>query len=159
MAAASAVVRVLNARELEVPLPIRPLLVEGRRAIADLDPLDRAVLSYTCRAHVAQILAFGDGAASEALPLDGFEQRLVSTWAHARANEVTHLPARVLRVADLLEPNGGRRVAVCERALRELAVGRRAVPMLDVRRGVERLAGRELVQGATTLLHASATLL
>src|SRR5262245_15376586 len=60
----------------------------------------------------------------------------------ARANEVSHLAARVLRVADLLEPDRARRVAVRERALSEFAVGRRAVPMLDVRCGVERLAGR-----------------
>jgi hypothetical protein len=50
----------------------------------------------------------------------------------------------VLRVTHLLEPDGVGGVAVRQRALRELAIGRRAVPMLDVRCRVESLAGCEL---------------
>jgi putative intracellular protease/amidase len=59
----------------------------------------------------------------------------------------------------LLEPDRTRRVAVRQRTLRELAVGRRAVPVLDVRRRVESLAGLELVQRSAALLYARAAFL
>src|SRR5262245_7058381 len=65
VAAATARVRVLHFVQREVLLPVRLLLGERRRAVADLDPLDAAVVEPTCLGHVAQVLVAGDRSAAE----------------------------------------------------------------------------------------------
>src|SRR5437764_10767906 len=93
IAAAAARVGVLDSVEREIRLPVVALLGERRRAVADLDPLDAAVLELTRRRHVAQILAAGDGSASERLLFDRALERMLASGLHPRSDQIPHYTA------------------------------------------------------------------
>jgi len=82
--------RVLHARELEVALPVRALLGERRRAVADLDPLERAVVGAARGLHVAEVFAFGDGTAAEGAAVDRVEHGAGEAGFELGADEVAH---------------------------------------------------------------------
>lgn len=68
----SAVVGVLHANQVEILLPIGPLFLQGRGAIADLDPASGLVRAKTGVVHIAQVFALGDGAPAKRLVLNRF---------------------------------------------------------------------------------------
>jgi hypothetical protein len=69
--AVAAIVRVLNARELKILLPITTLFVQGLVAIANLHPASGSVITQTCLLHVAKIFVARHGAASQRAAVDG----------------------------------------------------------------------------------------
>ena len=64
VAALTAVVGILDARQIEVAFPIGAFFLERRRAVADFYPAGGLVGAEAGFAHVAQVLAFGDRAAA-----------------------------------------------------------------------------------------------
>src|SRR5439155_17218450 len=63
-------VRVLYSHEIEILLPMRPFLLQRRRAEAHLDPLHAAVLELTRLIHVSQILIARDRSFAERAVID-----------------------------------------------------------------------------------------
>jgi len=64
VAALAAVVGVLDAGQVEVAFPIGALFLERRGAVADFHPSGGLVFAEAGFAHVAEVFAFGDGAAA-----------------------------------------------------------------------------------------------
>ena len=56
----AAVVRILHTCQVEILFPVRPLFLQGSRAIAHLDPTRGVIRTQTCLLHVTQIFTFGD---------------------------------------------------------------------------------------------------
>lgn len=91
VAAVSAAVRVFDADELEVFLPVRPFLGERRGAKAGLDPVGGAVVGESGLFHVVNIFIAGNGAATERAVADGAQQRGVLAGFDAGFDQVTHI--------------------------------------------------------------------
>jgi len=85
------VVRVLDARELKILLPIRALLGKRRVAEADFHPANSVVLAQTCLPHIAEIFVACHGTAAERAVLDGLQESLLAAGFDARAYEVAHV--------------------------------------------------------------------
>jgi hypothetical protein len=83
-------VSVLHFREIEKFFPVRTLFLQGRRAVADLYPAHCLVVAEPRFLHVAQVLAFGDGALPERFFLDGLKQITLAAGFNAGSNQISH---------------------------------------------------------------------
>ena len=83
--------RVLHLDEIEIFLPVRPLFLERRRAVAHLDPLDRAVAQAARAFHVAQIFAAGNRTGAERAVFDGIGERLLASCFHPSCHQIAHI--------------------------------------------------------------------
>ena len=90
MAAPASRVRVLHAEEIEVGLPIRPLLGERRGTEAGLHPLDPTVRERAGLFHVVEILVAGDRTRPERAIFDSSIERLAATRLDAGGDEISH---------------------------------------------------------------------
>jgi len=100
VAALAAIVRVLDAREFEILLPVRALFLQRGGTVADLDPARESGGVDASVVHVAQIFAACDGAASERSVVDRLGECLFAALPDAGANEVAH--EFILGAADIL---------------------------------------------------------
>jgi hypothetical protein len=83
------IMRILHARQFEILFPIRPLFLQRRRAITDLNPSGDAVSPGPRIAHVAQIFAPGDRAPSERPIVDSAKQSGFPARPNARSHQIT----------------------------------------------------------------------
>ena len=90
VAAVSARVCILDAQQVKVILPIRPLFFEWTPTEADLHPARGPIASHTCLLHVMQVLIAGDRTFAESAALNGLEQGFLPTRFHSCFNQVTH---------------------------------------------------------------------
>jgi hypothetical protein len=82
--------RVLHLDQLEVPLPIWSLLLQGSRAVADLNPPGRAVVAESGFLHVSQVLASGYGAAAQSSAFNRLRERLFAAWLDTGTHQIPH---------------------------------------------------------------------
>ena len=75
-----AVVRILHLHQFEVLLPIGPLLFQGSRTVADLNPAGSTVRAKPGFLHVSQILAACYGASAQCSVFNRPEKKLLSAW-------------------------------------------------------------------------------
>lgn len=92
VAATAAIMCILDSSELEVLLPVGLFFLQRRGAIADFHPARGQIGAQPSFAHVAQVLAFSNGAFTERAALDGFEESLFTARFHASAHEISHMP-------------------------------------------------------------------
>jgi hypothetical protein len=96
------VMRVLHFDQLEELFPIRPLLLERRRTVANLDPADLFSLRLPRLTHIPEVLASGNGSSPQASVFDRLKQGLFASGLDARSYQVTHasfiLPAINMRL-------------------------------------------------------------
>jgi hypothetical protein len=83
-------VGILNACQLEVFFPIRPLFLQGRRAITDLDPSGETVGAGPGIAHVAQVFAPGYRASAERFLVNGAKQGVLAPRPDPRSYQISH---------------------------------------------------------------------
>ena len=79
------VMRVLHSDEIEELFPIRRLLLQRRRTIANLNPTNFFPRQLPRFTHVPEILALGNGTLPQRPALNGFKQRLLAPWLNARS--------------------------------------------------------------------------
>jgi hypothetical protein len=72
--------RILHFDQFEVLLPIRPLLFQGNRTVADLNPAGSTVRAKPGFLHVSQVLAAGYGASAQSSVFNRLEKILLSAW-------------------------------------------------------------------------------
>lgn len=82
--------RVLHLYQFEVLLPIRPLLFEGGRTEADLNPAGRAVRAKPGFLHISQVLAAGDGTFTQSSVFNCLEQGSLVARPDTCAHQVPH---------------------------------------------------------------------
>ena len=85
------IMSVLNFGKFEVLFPIGLLLLERRRAVANLDPASRSIGAQTRAFHVAETFAFGNRALSQGLVFNRFQQLLFPTRLQLRPYQITHV--------------------------------------------------------------------
>ena len=85
------IVGVLNFSKLEVLFPIRPLLFERRRAVANLHPTGRAIGRQSRVLHVPEIFAFRNGAFPQGSVFNRLEQFLFPTRFQFCPYQITHI--------------------------------------------------------------------
>src|ERR1700757_2241977 len=83
ISALAAVVRILHASQVEVLFPVRPLLLQRSRAVADFHPARGLVRTEPRVLHVSQIFAFCNRSLPQRLLLDGLEQISLTTGFYA----------------------------------------------------------------------------
>jgi hypothetical protein len=83
-------VRVLHFDELEVLLPVRALLEQWCRAIADLDPAHCAIIHQPCGVHVAQVLVACNGSRAECSVVYRVAQSRATVGPDAGSHEISH---------------------------------------------------------------------
>jgi hypothetical protein len=90
VAAAAAVMGVLNLGEIEVLLPVGTLFLKGAGAVADLDPSRGSIGKEARVLHVAKIFAFSDGALAESFVGDRLKKFLFPTRLQSCSHEIPH---------------------------------------------------------------------
>jgi len=90
IAAIAAGMSILDAKQLEIFLPILPLFGERRGAKTGLNPMRDAVLGDARLAHVVKIFVARDGALAERAGVNGGEQRLFLSGFQTGFDEITH---------------------------------------------------------------------
>jgi len=93
--------RILHLDQLEVLLPIGPLLFEGSRAVADLNPAD-AVRAKPSVLHVSQVLAAGYGTLAQGPVCDRLKKGLLGAWPDTGAHQISHA-VPILGAAEVAE--------------------------------------------------------
>src|SRR6476659_5551795 len=88
--AAASVVGVLDARQLEILLPVWLFFEQRRGAVTNLHPAGGLVLADPRLFHVAQIFAFGDRALAEGSVFYGLEERCLAAGLDSGAYQVSH---------------------------------------------------------------------
>ena len=73
IAAATTVVRVLHAHQVEILFPVGTFLLKRRGTIADLHPSRGFVRAKTGIFHVSEVFAFGNRAFTQGLIVDSFQ--------------------------------------------------------------------------------------
>ncbi len=76
--------------QIEVLLPIRSLLLQGRRTIADLDPSGRAVFAEPRLLHVPQVLGSCHGTPAQRSLFNRLKQRSFAAWPDTGAHQIPH---------------------------------------------------------------------
>jgi cyclase len=92
---------ILNARQLEILLPIRPLLLQRRWAITNLDPSREPIGTRPRIAHVTQVFAPGNRTPSQRSVVDGAKQRILTPRPYSRSYQIPH---SVFILFDILPP-------------------------------------------------------
>ena len=64
---------VLNARQIEILLPVWAFFLQGRGTIADFDPSRGFVWAKAGIFHISEVFAFGDGTFTQSLIVDSFQ--------------------------------------------------------------------------------------
>src|SRR5215831_4093979 len=82
--------RVLDLRQVEVFLPVRPLFLQGRRTVTDLDPTGRLVRAEPRVPHVPEVLALGDRTFAESSGLDCPQEGGLAAGLHSCPDEIPH---------------------------------------------------------------------
>ena len=82
--------RILDLDQFEVLLPVRPLLLQGCWAVADLNLAGRAVRAKPGFLHVAQILAAGYGTLAQGSLLNRLEKGPLAAWPDTSAYQIPH---------------------------------------------------------------------
>jgi hypothetical protein len=90
IAAVSTCVRIFDADQIEVFLPIRSLFLERDPAEANLHPMGGAVVSRARLLHIPEILVARDGAAAERAIFNRPEQSLLFARLHASFHQIAH---------------------------------------------------------------------
>lgn len=81
---------VLDLHDVEVLFPVRQLLFQRCRAIADFYPPHCAVFTQTRLLHTAKILGPGNRSCIEGFSLDGLPKRLLPARFESGSNKVLH---------------------------------------------------------------------
>ena len=82
--------RVLNAQELKILLPVRPLFLQRRIAEAALDPRGHAAVIQARLLHVVQIFTAGDRAATKCPFINGTKKGGFLARFDLRPYEIAH---------------------------------------------------------------------
>ena len=90
MAAIAPRVGVLNPEKVEVFLPVRAFLLQGRCAIADFHPCGSSVFQQTGLFHIVEIFVAGDRPAAQSALSDGFQKGLFLSAFDPSLNEIAH---------------------------------------------------------------------
>src|SRR5262249_25717305 len=83
-------VRVLDAHQLEVFLPVRPLFLQRLSAEADLDPADAAVVAQPGLLHVPHVFVAGHGPLARGAVFDGQQQVGFAAGFDTRGYQIAH---------------------------------------------------------------------
>src|SRR5262245_30912899 len=110
---------ILNAHQVEVLLPVGPLLVERDVAKANFDPANGSVVAQPCVGHIAQILIACNGAIAQPARLDRLEQFALSTRFDSGSDEITHGVFPVSVSSEAATHNYSPRIAASEGRTRE----------------------------------------
>jgi hypothetical protein len=90
VATISTSVCILHAQEVEILLPIRPLLGQWLPAETDFHPGDRVMGVYPCLFHIPEIFISGNRPLAQCLVMDGASERCLSPGLDASFYQVTH---------------------------------------------------------------------
>ena len=83
-------VRIFDADQIEVFLPVRSLFLERNPAEANLHPMRNAVVRYPRLLHIPEILVARDGAAAEPAIFNRPEQSLLFAGLHSCFHQISH---------------------------------------------------------------------
>ncbi len=86
IAAPAAIMGVLDAAEVEIFFPVRSLFKQRARTITDLNPASRLILTQPCIFHVAKVLAPGNRASPQGMPVDCFQEIGLTTGLNLSAH-------------------------------------------------------------------------
>jgi cyclase len=96
-----AIVCVLNACQLEVLFPVRPLFLQRRRAVTNLDPSGEAIGADPGITHVAQVFTPGYRTPSQRSIVDGAKQDILTPGPDSRSHQIPH---SIFILFDILPP-------------------------------------------------------
>jgi hypothetical protein len=85
-----AIMRILDAQQLEIFFPIRPFLSQGRGAKADFHPVYQAIIAQARLLHVPFVFVAGNRTLTERAIGDSLQKGLFAALFHACFDEVTH---------------------------------------------------------------------
>src|SRR6185503_2037836 len=85
-----AVMRILDVEQLEVFLPVRPLLRQRRGAETSFHPARDAIIANTGLLQVVLIFIAGDRTSSQRAVRDGFQQGFFTSGFDSSFDQITH---------------------------------------------------------------------
>ncbi len=82
--------RIPNVIQIEILLPVRPLLRERLDTKAGFHPCDSAVGQFTCRGHVPLVLVAGHGPGAETPIVNRPMQSIPVAWLDPSSHQIAH---------------------------------------------------------------------